>query len=199
MTSSNRVINRVILALLGLVAVAASLSLAALSVDPAALGLTGLGLAGVERGVSGALEAARAAIAGIQLTPTVLWSIVAACALLIALALVWILTRGRGRTSTPVAVDGVELDIRVVQQVLQHELRAAPDVVGVHAASYRDRRTPVVRVRIDVRRGADLVRLMAAVDDAIARLDRTLGTDLGILVHVATGFRTVLSREHRAA
>jgi len=192
MTGSNRVLNRTILALLGLVGIALAVVIAALAVDPALL-------AGVDARLAGAVDAGRQAIGSIAFEPLMLWSIAAVSAFGIVIALGWMLTRGRGRTSTPVVVDGVELDSRVVQQVLQHELRAALDVVGVHATSYRARRRPVVRVRIDVRRGADLVRLMAAVDTAVAALDRTLGTDLPILVHIATGFRTALSREHRAA
>lgn len=184
MTRSNRLLNRTVLVITGLLALAVGAVVA---------------LPAIPDGWLAAVGVDRSAVRLRELAGSELWLGAGGAALVVVLALVWMLTRGRGRTSTPVVVDGTELDIRVVEQLLRQATDGAPDLVGVHATAYRVRRTPVVRVRLDVRRGADLPRLLETFDRAVTRLDRTLGVQLPLLAHITTGVRSALSREHRAA
>lgn len=184
MTRTNRLLNRVVLALLGLTAAAAAVLLAL-----PALAETGLPIAA---------DVARATRFDGTLTQTQLIVGIAGAVVLIGLALAVLLTRGRGRTATAYRGDSVEFDVRVVREVLAAALAGEPDAVSVSASAYRVRRTTALRVRVDTRPGADLERLRTTLDGAIARLDETLGTPLPMLVHLTSGFRASHSREERA-
>ena len=187
MTRSNRTLNRVILAAVGLVALASAAYVALPLLDDIAL-----------PGWLTWTDPVRE-FRFPELGTTALWLTASGLALIVVLALAWILSRGRGRTSVPVAVDGLEVDVRVIEQLLRDALAPAADVVAVHATAHRLRRRIAVRVRIDARRGSELPRMLAAVDDAVVRLDRMLGTKLPILVHVTSGVRASFSREQRAS
>lgn len=185
MTKSNRTLNRVILLVLGLVAVVAGLVIGA-----------------------GVLPAVRDALAGyvtlpdrVEVPTESLWIVAAACAVVVVLALVWIVTRGRGGTSVAVRErsgdDAVTVNVALVRDVLDHELRGVHDVVGSRVDTYLVRRQRAARVRVAVRRGGDAVTVLEAVDRALAVLDRTLGRPVPVLVHLTGGTRSALSRATR--
>lgn len=191
MTRSNRLLNRILLIVLGLVAIAGGAVLAL----PAASAAFGDALPWVTQ-VSDATRLAGDEDEG-GLGPIVLWSAVAAAAVLIVLSLVWILTRGRGRTSSAYNADAVGVDVKVVDQIMTDALRPASDVVSVSTSGHRVRGTTALRVRVNVRPGADLQRVRSAVDAAIAHLDTTLGASLPMLIHITTGLRASFAREGR--
>jgi hypothetical protein len=191
MTRSNRTLNRLVLALVALLALAgaaalawpaaarAHLEVAGLVVPPAPrLGLDAL-LAGPDRlGVAGAAAA------------------VALVALLLAVA--WAASRGRGGTATVVDVDGVRIDIHAVRDLLQSSLGPTPAVVGVGATAHRLRGRTALRVTVLTRRHADLPALLDGVRTAIDDLDAALGARVPVVVRVRTGLRSSFAREQRA-
>lgn len=181
MTRSNRMLNRVILLVLGLIALGAA----------GALALPLL----TESVVSFRLPAIRP-------TATLDGIIAAAAVVVIVLSVAWIVTRGRGRTR--VALDGeLSVDARVADELIREELSHEPDVISASAGAFRVRGAAVLRVRVEARRSADLRRLTDAVRSAVDQLDLALGTPpdarLPVVVHVSSGFRASLSREHRVA
>ena len=184
MTRSNRVLNRLLLLVLGLVALVTAAALA-LPLLPGTL--AGVRMPRLALGTPGSLA--------LQLT-------VASCVIVIALALAWIITRGRGRTASAVGgerTDGVTVDVHVIEQLLRDALDRDPDLLGTSVAGFRVRGSSVLRVRLSARRGADLRRLIDAVRRAVDDLDSALGVELPILVHVTSGLRASIAHEQRVA
>lgn len=177
MTRSNRTLNRLILALLGLVSLAAA----------AALVATWFDIPGVA-----ALVPTADALARALGDPTTLWIAAAAAAVAAVLAIAWIATRGRGRTSAAWETDTLRVDGRVVEDVLQARLAANPDVLGVSATPYRLRGSRVIGVRVVCRRRAAMPLLLQDLRRAVDELDTTLGTPLPLLVHLSSGARSRL-------
>ncbi len=183
MTRSNRVLNRALLALAGLVLVAAGgWMLAPRAVD--ALGLR-LVLPGYPRPDA-----------------TALWAAAAVFVVVAALAIGWAVTRGRGRTSRLIVAPGeggtVTIDARVASDLLGEALGADPDVVSVGATTFVVRGGSVLSVRVTARRGADLKRIVDSVGAAVGPLDELLERRIPVLLHVASGVRATLAREQRA-
>lgn len=176
MTRTNRLANRVILALIGLFAVGAA---AAMALPYAATrGLPTRDISSLGITLPDASE------------PTVLWGIAGIAVLIVLFALAWILTRGRGRTSTALSVEGATVDASAIQSVLRTRLAGSPDVVVVSASAHERRGGPVVLVRVQARPGPDLGALRASVRDAIDHLDRVIGAPVPLVVHLTSGVRS---------
>ncbi|MDO8382124.1 MAG: hypothetical protein Q7T17_04015 [Microbacterium sp.] len=179
MTRTNRLANRIILAVIGLIA----LALAAVVALPFApmLGFTipweDLGLAVPDATL-----------------PPVVWTVAGAAFVVVLFAITWIVTRGRGRTSTALSIEGATIDASVVQSVLRERLANAPDVVVVSASAHRRRGGPVVLVRVQARPGPDLAALQTAIRGAIDRLDEVIGTRIPLVVHLTSGVRSSIAR-----
>lgn len=182
MTSTNRFGNRLLLALLGLAAIAAG-GWVVLRAYPALLPQLSL------PDIPAALD------------PTALWIVAAALAVAIALSVVWMLTRGRGRTSRLLrdeSSDGsVEFDARVAGDILSAHLDRQPDLLSVRVASYRVRRTQALLITVSARGGTDLPRLRDDVARAVEGLDNGLGRRIPVLLHVTSGVRASFAREQR--
>lgn len=187
MTNSNRGINRILLALVGI----ALLAVAAWVILPSVIPSTSIGVVEI-----GALPDEAV------FTTTLLWIIAAIAAVLIVLCVAFILTRGRGRIGQLVDDRGdagaVAIDARVVADLVSHALSHDLDVVSVHATAYRVRRAPALALRVTARRGADLPRLLDSVSTVVDQLDHVLERKIPVLLHVTSGVRASLAREQRA-
>jgi hypothetical protein len=187
MTSSNRTLNRIILFVLGLVAVVVGLAMGA----------------GVLPALRDALEPSLTFPDRIEVPATSLWIVAAACLVVVVLALVWVFTRGRGGTAVAVREaqgdDEITVNVALVRDVIDHELAGVHDVVSSKVDMYTVRGHRAARLRVAVRRGGDAVTVLDAVDSAIATLDRTLGRELPVLVHLTGGTRSARSKAARVA
>ncbi|NEM91623.1 hypothetical protein [Galbitalea soli] len=181
MTRSNRVVNRIILFVVGLTALAGG----------AVLLLPLLGRAAPLR-----LPAPD------TLAPATLAIVSVATAIVVVLSVAWIVTRGRGRTSQLLVVPGeagvLTLDSRVAADLVADALAHNADVVSVGSAGFRMRGRTVLSLRVVARRAADLSSLVAAVSEAIGALDAILDTRLPVLLQVVPGVRVIRARENRA-
>ena len=177
MTRSNRLLNRLFIALVGLVLIAAALVVVA----PALPELL-----------------PQAAIPVVpELTDAILLGIAVAAAVIVLLALIWVLTRGRGEQKTAYSGDGVSVDRHVVEALLRDSLAAQPDVVRVAAHAYRIRGSVALKLRVDVRKGAALAELASVLRRRIADLDTVLGVQAPVLVHLTSGVRSSFAGERR--
>lgn len=185
MTKSNRTLNRIILLVLGLVAVVVGAVIGA-GVLPA-----------VRDATSSYVDLPRS----LDVPASSLWIVAGACAVVIVLALVWVFTRGGGGTSVAVRErsgdDAVTVNVALVRDVVDHELSGVRDVVGSRVDTYIVRRQRAARIRVAVRRGGDAVTVLDAVDRAVAALDRTLGRQVPVLVHLTGGTRSALAKSTR--
>ena len=183
MTSTNRIANRVIIALVGVLLLAAGawVLLRAYPAVAPALTLPDPGLPDA----------------------TFLWSTAAIAALLVVASLGWILTRGRGRVATLAEsrddAGVTTVDSRVVADLVADALAPQLDVVGVHANAFQVKRRPALELRVTARTGADLPRLIDAMTVVIDDLDVVIETTTPVLLHVASGVRASLAHNTRIA
>jgi hypothetical protein len=181
MTRSNRALNRIFLALVGLVALAVAVILAAPTIETA-------------------IPAMR--IPHPQ-APTLagLWIVAGIALLVVVVSVSWIVTRGRGRISTILAMrsnDGtLTVDSRLVSDLVGDALGANPDVVSVGAGAFRVRGSSVLSIRVVARRGSDLAALVTSAERSIADLDEVLQQRIPVLLQVASGLRADLARDTR--
>jgi hypothetical protein len=189
-TRSNRALNRIILLVLGLVAL----------IVAAALALPMLPSGSVPRSVRDATSPD--GLTRLAPAVTLEWIAAVVALVIIVVAVAWMATRGRGRTR--VAIDGeLGVDSRVADELIRDALSREPDVIASSVVAFRVRRRPVLRINVEARRGADLRRLTDAVHTAVEGLDVALGSDtahrLPVVVQVTSGLRASLAHEHRVA
>ena len=183
MTSSNRVANRLLIALVGLLLIAggAWVLLRAYPEIAPAVSLPDPGLPDA----------------------TFLWATAAVAALLVAASAGWIVTRGRGRVATLAEsrddAGVTTVDARVVADLVSDALAQQLDVVAVHATAFRIKRRAALELRVTARTGADLPRLIDALTVVVDDLDVVLETSTPVLLHVASGVRASLAHTTRIA
>lgn len=170
MTRSNRILNRVLLALVGLALVGAGIWIAGRTAEVRdAIGWSSPDIP------------APAAIVG--------WATVGALALVAVLALAWALTRGRGSIDDLHDEAGVRISHDVAGDVLRDELAGQPDLASLSTRAYRMRGRRTLLVRVATVAGADLPRLLTAVRGAVAELDRQLERPVPVALHLTPGSR----------
>ena len=171
MTRSNRPLNRLILALVGLVLITAAAAIWLL--EPATLTITATGL----------------------------WITAAALLVVVILSALWIFSRGRGQVRTlirrPDEVGAASIEARVVADLIADDLARVPDVVAVTAAAFRVRGEVALELRVTTRGAADIRLVVDSVERAITELDDVLETRIPVLLHVASGVRAGLARQQR--
>lgn len=185
MTTTNRGFNRVLLFLIGLISIIVGVVIGA----------------GVLQPVRDALQQYVTLPTKVTVPDTALWIIAGVCAVIIVLALIIVFTRGGGGTSVAVRErsgdDQVTVNVALVRDVIDHELAGVHDIVGSKVDTYLVKKTRAARIKVHVRRGGDAVTVLDAVDHALATLDRTLGRQIPVLVHLTGGTRTALAHTTR--
>lgn len=184
MTRSNRVLNRIVLALLGVVLVAAGL----VALFSSARGP--LRDAGVPTSWSDGLEAPLAAASRLTPTTWALWATAAVALVVVVLAAVWAASRGRGGTSVVVRehadAAGVTVNVALVRALLERAVPSDGDIASVHADAFEARGgARLVRVTVGVRRDGDAVAARERVVAGLAEVERQLGRTVPTLVHLA--------------
>lgn len=124
---------------------------------------------------------------------TALWLVAAAAVVVVVLCAAWIASRGRGRTRAALETGDTEIDAAVVASLLRARLGANPDVAAVSASAYRRRRARIVLVQVQTRPAPDLGLLTDDVHAAVAGLHRDLGAAVPVVVHLTSGLRGALS------
>lgn len=193
MNDTNRVVNRLLLALVGVACLLASGLAVLLLVSPAAREQW----ASVSRSVVPALDAAF----GRPLWPSTGLSLaavgaLAAAVVFVVLLAVLVLRAGRGSTSTVVTAAGddgsTEVAADVASALLRDRLQSVPGVAGVDVSAYRVRREPALRLTVRCRRGASPRIVADAVEEAVGLLDTAIGVRLPVFAQLIGGFRARL-------
>ena len=223
MNGTHRGLNRALLALLGLVLVAAGAIAILAGTNPAfAQRWTATGT-DIWAGVQDNLAAAKIPGADISW-----WSVgVLAALVIVAVLLVcWIASQGTGRSNQLAVQDSGTGKTTVDTAVAAHAIKAAlTDNTHVLAASvqswnnkswtnksWTNKSLPGksrentgaasnsgLKISIQTRKGASPVEVMAAVDHLVEGLDQLLGFRLPVLVRIKAGTRTLFARTERVA
>lgn len=201
MNSTNRVVNRLILALAGVVLLAVGGAVVVATVwSPAADAWS--------RGASAAQEwlvraAAQTAVPGSTASGLAFGVIVVA--VLLAAILVWVLTRIGGRRSrTVLRSSGVRNPLgRItvtegfVSDAVKNALADRDDVLSASVTANEVRRQPVLHVSVTPRKNADPRALVDHVDTLLANLAKITGEDTAAYISVHTSLRARLAHDQR--
>ncbi|MBP1240387.1 putative membrane protein [Frigoribacterium sp. PvP120] len=204
MTSSNRFLNRLLLVVVGVVALAvgAFLIVATLPGGSGSLG-------GTVRGwLADASSAVADAVAATPLDPSGAggadsmggaggaggagsWLAVALAALCLLLVIVFVVAavaHGGGRTGRLVVHDepagSIAISAAFAETAVADALSARRDVTSVHVSAWTVRGRPALKVRVRVTAGAAPAPVVAAASDVVRGLDRVLGEEVPVLVEV---------------
>lgn len=183
MNTHGRVLNRIVLAVLALVAFA----VATMAAWPFLTGAP-VPLVGAAAGLPETIGITRQVAA---------WVIVGALCVAVVGALVVILTRPPRGTRTALDTGGVTIDTAVIEGVFTDALGASPDVIGVSSSTSLRRGRRMVALRVQVRPRADLAAVFGQVQAALATTDRRLGVALPTSVQLTGGIRTTFAHDRR--
>ena len=201
MTSSNRFLNRLLLVVVGVVAlgVGAFLIVATLPGGSGSLG-------GTVRGwLADASSAVADAVAATPLDPSgaggadsmggaggagswLAVALAALCLLLVIVFAVAAVAHGGGRTGRLVVHDepagSIAISAAFAETAVADALSARRDVASVHVSAWTVRGRPALKVRVRVTAGAAPAPVVAAASDVVRGLDRVLGEEVPVLVEV---------------
>ncbi|GAA1581793.1 hypothetical protein [Leucobacter aridicollis] len=203
MNDVSRILNRVVLLLVGCLIAAAGAALALWAQWPNALPpwLTEAGARAVERAHQLTIWGARAL--GLDERLSVAASVLIA-SLVVLLAVVWfVATRRTQRPSVALTAGGpagrTEIDPGLATLALAGPLRDRRDVTSARVSLHRVRRVTTIRLAVTVRRGARLDEVISAAEAAVADWDVLAGVRMPVLLHLeGPGLTGRLRAEMRA-
>ncbi|MCU1540594.1 MAG: hypothetical protein JWM01_1541 [Arthrobacter sp.] len=134
-----------------------------------------------------------------------LWLVLTVLLLAVMGAMVaWVAQQGKGRASLLVAEEDpgeVPGNVRVGGGVAEQALRAAladrPDLAGATVATYELRGAPALRIRVQPRQGVAPHTLAAEVSALVEALDAVVGKRTPVLIHISSGARSRFGRAER--
>lgn len=201
MNSTPTLLNRILLAVLGLKLLAVGALLILLATVPAA--------APWWHAWSG--EAWNAANQAFNATrfpgrpQSWLWLVVAlALLVLIGLMVAWVAQQGKGRSNLlaseydPGEVPGdVRIGGGVAEQALKQALSGRPDLASASVTTYDVKGSPALKVRLLPRQGVAPHLLAEEVAGLVAALESVVGREIPVLIHIGAGARTRFGRAER--
>lgn len=201
MNSTPSLLNRILIAVLGLILLAVGGLLMLLAAVPAVATWWHSWAAGIWQGANNAFNATRFP----GRPESWLWILVAlALLVLIGLMVAWIAQQGKGRANLlaadydPGAVQGdVRIGGGVAEQALKHALAGRPDLAGATVVTYDVKGSPALKVRLLPRQGVAPHLLAAEVAGLVEALESVLGKDIPVLIHIGAGAQTRFGRAER--
>lgn len=204
MNTTPRLLNRLVLAVVGLLCLAAGAAGLALLVLPGAASWW----EDAAPRVGETLQGVRADTTAAGQSDTWLWiALAAGLVLLIVLLVLWVLAQGRGRAGVFLTgADGrtgsgtagtVTISAAAAEQVLRAALLERPDLVGASVSTWFVRGVPGLRVRVQPRKGTPPYEVAAEVSRLVEALDAVMGTCVPVLISIRTGSRVRWSRAER--
>ena len=201
MNRTPRVLNRVLLGLLGLILMGLGGGLLWISFDGAAARRW-------QSFAPGALDSVRdfgekTALPG--QSQSWIWALLVLAMIVgIVLLILWAAAQGRGRTGTLVSEyddDGapgrVAISGAVAEQALRSALQEDPDVAAAAVSTYDIRGSSALRIRINPRQGAAPHLIAADATRLVEALDAALGRRTVVLISIDAGRKLRFSREDR--
>ncbi len=201
MTSTPVLLNRILIAILGLILVAVGILLVLLAAVPAVApwwhSWSGAAWGNINQAFSSTKFPGR--------PESWLWIVLALALLaLIGLMVAWVAQQGKGRSNVlaagldPGSVAGdVRISGGVAEQALKHALAERPDLAGATVGTYDVHGSPALKIKLQPRQGVAPHLLAAEVVDLVKALDAVVGKRTPVLIHIGAGARTRFSRAER--
>ena len=201
MNSTPALLNRILLAVLGLILLAAGVLLVLLATVPAVGPWWHDWSGGLWSGASQAFNSTRFP----GRSESWLWIVIAlALLVLIGLMVAWVAQQGKGRSILLAAEydpGDVPGDVRigggVAEQALKHALEGRPDLAGAAVTTYEVKGSPALKVRLMPRQGVAPHLLAAEVSGLLDALESVVGKETPVLIHIGAGAHTRFGRAER--
>ncbi len=201
MNSTPRLLNRILIGILGLKLLAVGILLMLLATVPAVGSWWQSWSAGVRDGANRLFDGTT--FPGRQ--ESWLWIVLSlVLVLVIGLMVAWVAQQGKGRSGLLLAAEdpgGVPGDVRigsgVAEQSLKNALAERPDLASATVSTYEVRGQPALKIRLHPRSGVAPHLLAEDASALVAALDEVVGQKTPVLVHIAAGARTRFSRAER--
>lgn len=134
-----------------------------------------------------------------------LWIVAGLVLVAVIVAMVaWLAQQGKGRANLLVAGDDdgqVAGEVRIGGGVAEQALRAAlsdrPDLAGASVATYEFKGQPGLRIRIQPRQGVAPHLLAAEISQMVEALDLVIGKKTPVLLHIVSGARAKFTKAER--
>lgn len=128
--------------------------------------------------------------------------ILVALVLIVILLLIFVFRQGHGREQilvrenpTPAATTIIESV--VAEQAIQSALNNHPEFITSSVSTYRVRKTPVLKVSVTCRRGVSPRDVTVMIESTLRAFDDLLGREIPALIQISGGFRARHSRSTR--
>ncbi|MGO4493135.1 hypothetical protein AB4Y86_13750 [Arthrobacter sp. 2YAF22_2] len=122
----------------------------------------------------------------------------------IGVMVAWLAQQGKGRANLLVAEDdagevpgSVRIGGSVAEQALKAALADRPDLAGAMVATYDFGGEPALRIRVQPRQGVAPHTLAAEVSALVEALDAVIGKRTPVLIHIGSGARSRFGRAER--
>lgn len=202
MNGTPRAINRALLIVIGLIFTGAGLHLVLVETVSAYAAAAHRATGGIGASIQGLLDSTT--LPGQKDS----WLWIGATVLMIVLVLLmlwWISVQGKGKTgifAREYQEEGmrgiVELTGAVPEQAIKSALASRTDIVGVSVSTWTARGDAGLRIKVMPRQGAAPLRIAEDLDLLAAELQQTLGRGGPVVIHLAGGARSRMSRSERA-
>ncbi|MGO4146528.1 hypothetical protein AB4Y77_15730 [Paenarthrobacter sp. YAF11_1] len=217
MRQTNRALNRILLALLGLALLGAGAAVIAAGTLP--------GAADAWTATASSVRDSGRNLVGTAPLPDPVrsWWLVAGIAVLlvwVALSAAWLASQGGGRTPRlaeqrhgTVQRDGTDVrdgsqgtggargrtvvDVGLVSTALREALSGNRDVLATSVSAWESRRGTALRLRMEARKGSSPRELADTAEELIREIDALLGHPIPVLVRITSGARTQVSGSRR--
>lgn len=204
MNSTNRILNRIFVFLVGALVLTGGATLALVALVPLIrdswTNATRVGIDGATRW----LQATPLPESLVPVNGSWLWLIVlAAGALLIAVLVTFSLRQGHGHTGRLVTLNGetssgaVAIESKVAEHAIEDALTNRPELVASHVSTYRVKNQSALKVVITCRRGISPREASRIVNEVLISFDNLLGLQLPALVQISGGFRARTTKAAR--
>jgi uncharacterized membrane protein len=201
MNSTPRILNRILIGILGLILIFLGTLLVLLATVPAVGTWWRTWSAGAWSNWQDLFE--RTSVPGQR--ESWLWIVLAVLLLAVMGAMVaWAAQQGKGRASLLVAEEDpgevpgiVRIGGGVAEQALRAALADRPDLAGATVATYELRGEPALKIRVQPRQGVAPHTLAAEVSALVEALDVVVGKRTPVLIHISSGARSRFGRAER--
>ncbi|WP_104170437.1 hypothetical protein [Cryobacterium sp. M23] len=204
MNSTNRILNRVFVFLVGILVLIGGATLVLVALVPLVRdSWTNATRVGIDK-ANRWLQATPLPESLVPVNGSWLWLIVlVAGALLIAVLVTFSLRQGHGHTGRLVTLNGrtssgaVAIESKVAEHAIQDALTNRPELVASHVSTYRVKNQSALKIAITCRRGVSPREASRIVDEVLFSFDNLLGLQLPALVQISGGFRARTTKAAR--